>query len=180
LEQADVNDMGSRLIIKGVNAKEFQPDLAITRAEFTAIVSRALGLKTGLTSGTFTDVATGDWFETTVNATAAYGLITGYVDGTFRPNQTVSRQEAAAILAKAIKMIKKSEDTLSKQEVNSQLAVFKDEEAIGGWAREALAFTVKAGLLKGYNDQLEPKQNVSRAQAAAMVRRLLQTSDLIN
>jgi len=176
----DVNDMGARLIIKGVSDKEFQPDLAITRAEFTAIVSRALGLKIGLASGTFSDVAAGDWFESAVNATAAYGLITGYKDGTFRPNQTVSREEAAAILAKAMKMIRKSEAALTNEEVNSQLAIFKDEGAIGAWAKEALAFTVKAGLLKGYNDNLEPKQNVSRAQAAAMVRRMLQTSDLIN
>ncbi|MBJ6362888.1 FG-GAP-like repeat-containing protein [Paenibacillus sp. GCM10012307] len=178
--KADVNDMGARLIIKGVSDKEFQPDLAITRAEFTAIISRALGLKTTLAAGMFTDVATTDWFKTTVNATAAYGLITGYTDGTFRPNQTVSRQEAAAILAKAMKMIKKSEAALSEKEMNSQLDVFKDDAAIGEWAREALASTVKAGLLKGYNDKLAPKENVTRAQAAAMVRRLLQTSNLIN
>ena len=91
-----VNTLASLGILGGVGEGRFSPERSITRAEFTAIAMRFAQLERGGESP-FSDVHEGDWFYDVVVGAVRYGWIGGYPDGTFRPYDTISRAEAAAI-----------------------------------------------------------------------------------
>nr|WP_243735005.1 Ig-like domain-containing protein [Paenibacillus turpanensis] len=176
-----VNNMGSRLIIQGISDQEFAPDQNITRAEFAALVTRAMGLyKTSHQAGVMmTDIHSSEWYYQAVQAALAYGLVNGYEDGTFQPNQTISRVEAMVILNRAMKL-SKLEEGMNQQEAVQLLDQFDDHREVGDWAVNATAAVVNQGIAQGYNGNLHPADSVTRAQTAVMLEKLLQKADLIN
>jgi len=176
---ADVNDMTSRLIMEGVSATEFRPDEQMTRAEFAAIVTRGLGIQASPYAGSFTDVAAADWYAGAAQASVQYELFAGYEDGSFRPNQHISRQEAAAVLSRATG-IADIDAKLSEAEMNRLLAPFTDGSDIAAWARPHIAAAVSLGIVNGRGDRLDVDATLTRAEAAALVRRFLQAAQLIN
>ena len=92
-----VNTLASLGMIKGVGDNKFEPDRSITRSEFTAIAMRfTKGTADGENS--FSDVSADDWFYAQVVGSAKYGWISGYPDGTFRPNNTITRAEVTTIV----------------------------------------------------------------------------------
>ncbi|MEK0316995.1 S-layer homology domain-containing protein [Cohnella sp. 56] len=173
-----VNDMGSRLIVQGVNETTFNPNADMTRAEFAAIVVRGLGLKPGEGTSSYSDVAPDAWYASAVSTASAYGLVSGFADGTYRPSDKITREQAMTIVAKAMKLTGLSEKTGAAD--TSLVSSFTDGASAGGWAKDAIAAAVKAGLVTGREGgRLLPKANVSRAEVAALIQRLLQKSDLI-
>ena len=175
----DVNDMASRQIVQGVTDKEFQPDQSITRAEFVAIMVRALGLKPTAEGDMPKDVQASDWYAGVVQTGLSYKLINGYEDGSFRPDLTITRKEAAAVVARAL-TIAKLNNGITDSEAKKQLEFFKDGSLVPEWAKNDLAAAVKNQILQGDNGRILPDDNVTRAQTAAMMRRLLQQANLIN
>ncbi|MFA7468316.1 MAG: S-layer homology domain-containing protein, partial [Desulfotomaculaceae bacterium] len=171
-----VNEMGSRKVIGGIGENKFAPDREITRAEFASITMRALGLMENNNNSAFKDVKESDWFSGAVSKTNEYGLISGYTDGTFRPNNKITREEAMAIISKAMNLVGMDTDTTDTE---TQLAGFKDRDRIGGWAKDAVAVCIKYNVIKGTNQMLNPKENITRAETAAIVMRLLQEAGLI-
>lgn len=145
--------------IKGYPDGTFRPNQGVTRAEFIAILNGAFNVpKSASTALSFKDVSTGDWFAEAVRAAVAAGYVSGYPDGTFRPNQSVNRQEAAAFLARLLNL--KGSATLK----------FGDIAQIDEWARPAVAALVEKGVLSGYPDgTFRPKRTITRAEAAVMV-----------
>lgn len=91
-----VEALASLGIVEGVGGGMFAPERVITRAEFTVIAMRFARLETG-GENPFSDVSADDWFYDYVVGSAQYGWITGYADGTFRPNSTITRAEVTAI-----------------------------------------------------------------------------------
>ncbi|WP_434749088.1 S-layer homology domain-containing protein [Paenibacillus amylolyticus] len=174
-----VNDMGSRMIIHGVSDTTFNPDQAITRAEFAAIMVRGLGLKLGEGSQPFRDVATQDWYSSAVQTAASYKLINGFEDGTFRPNDMITREQAMTLISRAMKLTGLA-DQYANLDANETLSVFKDSANAGTWAKDNIALTAKAGLISGRSDgKLAAKANVTRGEVATLIQRLLRKSDLI-
>ncbi|MEI7027945.1 Ig-like domain-containing protein [Paenibacillus sp. y28] len=177
--KADVNDLTSRLVIQGTSETRFSPDLPITRAEFAAIMVRGLGLKPAeiqaQSQAAFPDVTAGDWYAGYTETAAAYGLINGYENGDFAAQRTITREEAITIIARAMKLTKL--DTSAQPEA---LAAFADQARISGWAKDAVSAAVRNQLVEGGIGGLHPKDEVTRAETAALVRRLLQQADLIN
>ncbi|MFC5404706.1 DUF4838 domain-containing protein [Cohnella soli] len=174
-----VNDMGSRMVIEGTGGGHFSPDRDITRAEFAAIVVRGLGLKLESGATTFSDVKATDWYSGAINKAHAYGLIDGYSDGTFRPNDKITREQAMTIIAKAMKLTG-LRDKLNAQSTEATLQSFEDAAAISAWAKNGVADTVQAGLISGRSqDTLAPKGFMTRAEVAATIQRLLKQSGLI-
>ena len=92
-----MNTLASIGVTKGVGDNQFAPDRAITRAEFTVIAMRFADLDTS-GENIFTDVSADDWFYEQVVGSIKYGWITGYEDGTFRPNNTLTRGQVSAIV----------------------------------------------------------------------------------
>ncbi len=173
-----VNEMGSRLVIGGVDENNFAPNRDITRAEFAAIVGRALGLKASGTANKFSDVKANDWFYGAVGAASAYGIVGGYEDGTFKPDQAITREEAMAVIARAMKLAG-MDTNMADSVADAQLARFKDQDSVNGWAKKSAATCVKYGIAVGNNGLLAPDDNITRAETAAMVMRMLQQADLI-
>jgi len=173
-----VNEMGSRLVIKGIDQNNFAPDRNITRAEFAAIVGRALGLRESGTVNKFSDVKGSDWFSGAVGIAYEYGIISGYEDGTFRPDAAISREEAMAMIARAM-AIAGMDINISESDTGEQLARFIDKDGVAGWAKKSAAACVKYGITVGNNSLLTPKDNITRAETATIIIRTLQKANLI-
>ncbi|MBH5318476.1 VCBS repeat-containing protein [Paenibacillus sp. GSMTC-2017] len=177
--QNDVNNMASRLIVDGVTATTFQPDQDITRAEFLAIVVRAMGLKSVEQINLPQDVKPSDWHASVVQAALTYQLVQGFEDNTFRPDQKITRQEAAVILSRAMEITSLA-TTVTDAETNKALSSFKDSQQVSGWAKKAVALMVINNIMQGNNQHLTVANHLSRAQTAAIVTRFLQQAKLIN
>ena len=177
--QKAVNDMASRMVVKGSNGTHFNPDAPITRSQFAAIVTRALGLPENGTTTVFNDVTPGDWYMGAVAKAYEYGIIQGFEDGTFRPDRMMTREEAMVMIARAMQWTGLRAET-SGQDAVATLSLFTDGSAVSGWAIQSVASTVNHGLVQGSNAALNPKQEMTRAETAMLVRRLLIRSNLIN
>lgn len=177
--KTDVNDMGSRLIVNGVGSGKFAPDRPITRAEFASIIVKGLGLmRTGTGKASFSDVKGTDWYFDAVSIAKENNLISGYKDGSFLPEQTITREEAMAIMTKAMQ-ITKLDTALSAADIDQQLAAFSDRGSISKWAESGAAACIKSGIVVGSDGNIEPGKAVTRAQVAVMVRKVLQKAKLI-
>ncbi|RKP55001.1 hypothetical protein D7Z26_07150 [Cohnella endophytica] len=112
---------------------------------------------------TFSDIA-GHWAESAIKQAVSHGIVSGYPDGTFKPNHTVTRAEFTVMLM----------NTLKSQGTGAALT-FSDEAKIGVWAKPALAQAVQAGIIKGFKDgTFRPGAAITRAEMASMVANALQ------
>jgi len=174
-----VNDMGSRMVINGVNDNSFAPDQDITRAEFAAVIVRALGLKLESGSAPFSDVKAADWYNEVIQTAYNYGLINGFEDGTFRPADKITREQAAVIIAKAmvITALKNKLAAGSTEQLNQS---YRDDKDVSNWAESGMMDCLQSGIVTGRAEQsLAPKAYITRAEVAVMTQRLLQKSGLI-
>lgn len=172
-----VNSMGSRMIIEGAGNGLFNPDRDITRAEFAAILVRGLGLKLDGGAVPFSDVKSQDWYSSAVSTAYGYSLISGFEDGTFRPNDRITREQAMVMIAKAMRVTGLTSKT---NDVEAMLNAYTDAEQLSSWARDGVADSIQAGLVSGRSSGLlAPKDYITRAEVAAIVQRLLQKSELI-
>jgi len=101
--QSQINDLVNKGIISGYPDNTFKPENAITRAELAVMVNKAFSF-TNTTDIDFKDVQPTDWFAPEIAKAKAAGYISGYPDGTMKPNQNITRQEAAVMIAKAAKL----------------------------------------------------------------------------
>jgi DUF1680 family protein len=174
-----VNDLASRMIVSGEGDGHFKPDASITRAEFAAIIVRGLGLELEESQTNFKDVNASAWYNGFVTAAQSYGLINGFNDGTFRPNDTITREQAMVILAKAMELTG-LKAKLASQATSEALTPFRDAGKVSNWATSAVRDSVQAGIVSGRSgNALAPKANITRAEAAKIVQLLLQKSELI-
>jgi len=174
-----VNDMGSRMVVKGVSEGRYNPNADITRAEYAAIVVRGLGLQPHEGDNLFLDVANDAWYTEMVKTAAAYGLITGFEDGTFRPDERITREQAVVIIARAMAVTRLDKQT-AVGDTATTLAAFADRALASNWAKDSLSLAIRAGVVSGRaGDLLDPQARVTRAEVAVLIQRLLQRSDLI-
>ena len=161
----DINDMAERGIVSGVTATTFEPDRQITRAEFAALMVRALGL-TVSSGSAFKDVDAGSWYAKEVAAAADAGLIVGY-EGYFRPEENINREEMAVVIMKGYSYLKKETKT-------GKLDQFTDRDEIADWAKDYVDQAVSVGLISGMTaDTFAPKDHATRAQVASLIKRML-------
>ena len=174
-----VNDLGSRMVVNGVGDGLFNPDATITRAEFAAIIVRALGLKMeGETAG-FSDVKATAWYSDAVATARSHGLIDGFENGTFRPQDKITREQAMTILAKAMALTG-LKAKLSSTPADDLLKPYSDAADVSGWAKSGVTDCIHAGIVSGRSATvLAPKAEVTRAEVSKMIQNLLQKSDLI-
>ncbi|MGR7945938.1 S-layer homology domain-containing protein [Paenibacillus sp. M.A.Huq-81] len=173
-----VNEMGARLILSGVDETNFAPDKAITRAEFTAIIIRALGLRDSNNTMSYADVTQNDWFYSAVSIAQRYGLIQGYSQSEFGPNKPISRQEAMVIIERALKLAGHDQPLLETQ-IEAQLEAFNDSGQFAYWSQGAAALCAKLSIMEGSNGLARPTHNITRAETAAVVKRMLEAADFI-
>ncbi|MCH1639952.1 S-layer homology domain-containing protein [Paenibacillus timonensis] len=178
----EVAMLASKTVAQGTSDTEFSPHAPITRVQFTAMLVRALGL-TGQgrdfsTSITFTDVSSDAWYAGAVSTAVEHGLIEGFDGGKFRPNEQMTREQMSVLLVRALKL---AGTEVAPGNPDSMLVGFEDRSHIGSWAEEAVATAVDLGLMKGRGDGVfAPEASSTRAEAAAVLARMLRLAGLIN
>ena len=141
-----VNDMGSRMVVTGIGNSTYEPERSITRAEFAAIVVRPLGLRQGTHERSFGDVALTDWYNGYVDTATQYALITGYDSKSFGPNDTITREQAMVIIARAMKLTGLGV-TLTDSETTTFLSNYTDGAQVSAYAKESVGACLKAGIM---------------------------------
>jgi hypothetical protein len=152
-----IQDWVKNGFIKGYEDGTFRPDQGITRAEFITLVNEAFGF-TEKAPVNFKDIHSADWFYNAIAEAKAAGYIAGYEDGTMRPNNQITRQEAAVIIAKVMNLAA-SQDTDAIQQ-------FKDRSSIEDWSKAFVNAVLNKGYMTGYPDHTyQPKQLITRAES---------------
>ena len=172
-----IETLAERGIINGKTDASFDPDATMTRVEFAAIVVRGLGLPVK-SSSPFTDFAVNAWYGGVVSTAYSYGIVTGTSATTFNPNGTITRQEAAVMVARAAKLCGMDTDT-SEMEIRDILAAFGDYRTVASWAQSALAFCYSEGILDDSEFDIEPLTAVRRCEVAEMIYRMLDKAELL-
>ena len=152
-----------------MSAGEFQPNGTLTRAAFVTMLGRMAGVKdTDYTTSVFRDVPDGEWYTSFVAWATENGIVDGYGDGIFLPQNNITRQEMAKIMAKYLNW--KGLDTTPSSEISSY--PINDLNTIGGWALEPVCFCYEHGLLNGRGSNFAPQANATRAEACVVLCRL--------
>ena len=170
--------LGSKLIVNGRDEAHFDPDTPVTRAEMTAMLVRSLGLQADKAERShFSDVSPASWYSSVLATAVREGLVQGDGTGEFRPEEHISREETVIMIVSAMRYA----NIQSKPDVDVDLSFYQDSDEISSWAKNAIAEAVRTGLILGNKEnQLMPKKNTSRAEAAAMIDRLLRTIGFID
>jgi len=151
--------------INGYTDGSFKPDNPVSRAEFITFANKAFNF-TATANPDFSDINSQSWYAGEVSKSVAAGYISGYQDGTFRPNKQITRLEAASIIARAIG----SELPGGTDALNG----FRDKDEIPAWGREAAGAVAAQGIIKGYTDQtFRFGQPITRAEAVVALDRAL-------
>jgi hypothetical protein len=176
--KADIELLVHHGIVSGATETEFQPNRSITRAEFAALIVRALELDPTASTVEFTDVDSSAWYADTVTAATYAGIIGGYEDSTFRPNATITREELAAMVVRALNFVDVDAAVTADEEAEL-LASFTDADQIV-WAHNEIAVALNAGLINGVTDEtIGASSEATRAQAAVILKRFLDLANLL-
>ena len=172
-DRAAIEALVGKRIINGMGDGSFQPDKTMTRAEFATIVVKALGLE-GEVTDEFSDVKSGDWFEPFVGAAYHAGIVNGMGDGTFCPEKTISRQEAATMVARAARRCGMDVDSAD----TAVLAQYTDGSSVADWAKTTMAFCLSTGLFDADGGPAAaPLRDILRCEVARSVYRLLNAAE---
>ena len=154
-------------LMTGVSATEFAPNQTTTRGMIVSMLARLEGVTSAESAG-FTDVADNDWYATAVNWAASEGIVNGFEDDTFRPNDAITREQMAAILYNYADY--KGYDVSAR----ADLSDYADAASISSWAEDVLAWANAEGLINGMTaTTIDPQGATTRAQTAAMFERFL-------
>lgn len=158
-------------LMNGVGGGRFEPDGQLTRAQLVTVLYRAAGEPdTGKQVNPFTDVADDTWYTKAVIWAANNGIVNGVAKNTFAPDDSITREQIAAMLYRYAGAEAAKEDKLS---------AFPDAAKVSDWAKEALNWAVAGGLINGVADangtaSLEPQATATRAQIATILMRWLE------
>jgi|GEM_PF-6210336 len=158
-------------LITGDGSDLFAPDRPVTRAEFVSMLTRAqLVPETDEPTNDFAfkdDAGIPAWARTAIAQARQAGIVSGYADRTFRPEQTVTRAETAVFLARALRLNDPGQTT----------AQFIDNSSIPEWGKEAVSAVWKADIMHGQpGKRFEPSGRLTRAEAVVVVLRSMQHS----
>lgn len=165
----DIEIMAAKHIVVGKDEANFAPEDKLTRAEFATAIVRAFGLDLVRYGNTFNDVSAGKWYADVIQTIANKGIIKG--DGeNFRPEDTITREEMAALMIRAYRLF--SEEAPIAEDIGGK---FKDDDHISSWAKEDVRSACGMGLIKGTGDDtFNPGASATRAEATVIIKRLLE------
>ena len=147
-------------IVSGYPDGTFKPGNSVTRRDFAIMLTQMLGVSNdGTAVSPFIDVDDDDYGVVSIAYCKAHNIISGYDDGTFKPDATITRQEAASMIVKAMGVSKASDE------------LYPDDSTIAGWAKDAVYKAKAAGLMKGDagTGNFRPTGKITRAEAASIM-----------
>ncbi|ABR47181.1 S-layer domain protein [Alkaliphilus metalliredigens QYMF] len=155
--EGTIRFMESEDIIGGYSDGTFKPDNNITRAEFATIVVKTYDLQ-GEEGKIFKDTK-GHWAESIIATANYHGIVGGYDENSFGPDDFITREQMAAMIVNATEI----------SDIDSSI-VFRDDNEISSWAKEHVDKVATVGLMGGYSDNtFRPQRNATRAEAATVL-----------
>ena len=170
---------GTQYVIGGYPDGSFMPDANITRGAVAAILNRAIGFQVNGSTVGFADVREDNVFYKHIIACADNGVIKGYLDGTFRPGNSVTRQAAVALISRCMMTDKDYQDYSSDFQCQSILRnKFSDAGDISSAFYPELCYMISKGSLEGYPDgSIRPSQPITRAQFVKLLSTLVASEE---
>ncbi|MNO66236.1 Endoglucanase precursor [compost metagenome] len=168
--------LAAKHIASGVDSERFNPKGNVTRAEFATFLGRALGLDQSAEDPSLSDIQDDAYYAGYVAALNKLGIVTGYTDGTFRPNQTVTREQITVMLMRAYAYVSGSN---LGQISGSETASFNDLNTASAYAVDSIKAAKALGIINGIGENnFQPTATSTREQVAAMMILFLEKSDL--
>ncbi len=167
--------MASRLIIEDI--ENFNPDDSITRGDYAEYIIKAIGLfRTGTNQiSKFNDLEDFSELKDAIAIANENGIIKGYSDGCFRPNDKITREEAMVMFARTMDLI-----GMNASEEN-RISDYEDKEEISEWAYDSVEKVINSHVFNGKTENtIDSKATFTYAEAATAIRNLLLESNLIN
>ncbi|PIH56221.1 S-layer homology domain-containing protein [Paenibacillus sp. LK1] len=156
------NTLKAQPYIQGYTDGSFRPERNVTRAEMATLITRILGTSALEGSHEFTDVTSSHWAQASISAAAQSGSVKGYTDGSFKPDQAITRAEMAVVL----------QPLLTSDQMTTAPTAFNDMNE--HWAQQAVEQLSSAGVVTGYKDGMfRPSQPITRAEAVTMLNKLI-------
>lgn len=160
-----IKTLYDKKIISGKSAESFAPESPVTREEFAKIMALFMEFSQPETAVAFADVAEGSWYQSYISAVAGAGLMQGQGNNAFGVGKTLTREDAAVILARALSA---KGITLTEGELQ-----FSDTNAVSEYALSAVKAMTASGLIQGNTENMFlPRHNISRAEACALLSRV--------
>ena len=157
-----INNFINNGYINGYEDKTFKPDNSITRAEFIKIFNRYFSL-TNKSGQSLNDTAN-HWAKDEIDIAITNNIISGFEDKTFRPDEPITREQAALVISNHKKLQNNNFNNLSK---------YKDSSSVSSWAKDAVEAILEKGYMNGYSDNtLKPKSPLTRAEAVTLLSRV--------
>lgn len=181
--KAEIEALASKWIVRGVTENEYNPSQSVTRAEFTALLVRSLGLVPDQASNTFVDVNGDGILSGEIGAAVKIGLVqgnAGHNGPSFAPNENLSRAEMAVLIARTIRIIQ-ANSAPSSANSDGLSSKFQDYSSIPSWAAQDIAWLVEQEIMKGDRKGVfNPQGTTTRAEAAVILVRTLKALELID
>lgn len=168
----DVMFVYEKKLMMGTSSTLFSPNEAATRAMLATILWRMEGSPAPKSSAGYSDVPTGQWYSDAIAWATEKGIFEGYSNGTFGPNDPITREQLAAIFYRYASH--KGYDTSAV----GSLEQFSDKDKASSWALDALKWAIGSGLMNGKGDTLDPTGTATRAEIAAMLHRFVNKYNL--
>lgn len=162
-----IDAMASRGVIKGTGENTFSPAASIKRADFIALLVRALELHgSGTDAAMFSDVPADAYYYNELAVAKELGIATGFEDNTFKPGSSITRQDMMVLTTRALEAVG------IQLPAGGSLDTFSDAASVAGYAQDSVAALVKAGVVTGNASKLAPNDQLTRAEAAVILYRI--------
>ena len=164
--KSSIDNLVKAGVLTGSGDGNYNPSNDVTRAEIAKMVSVVFGYESVEMEAT--DVAKDAWYNGFVGALKDKGIMGGYEDGSFRPENAITREEMAKLIASAI-----GTEKLAQLVGEATASKFADGDKISDWAGAAVNQLAALGVIKGYEDgSFKPAQVITRAEAAVIIDRV--------
>ena len=154
-------------VVSGDGSGEFKPNDNVTREQFVKMILEAIDVEVSAGDVSFADVTSGAWYEAYIATAVTNGIVNGVGDGKFGVGTNITRQDMAVLIERVLNF---KNIEVEKAEVEP----FADAANVADYAQNAVANMKAIGLIKGYDNNYNPKDNLTRAEAATVISSLLE------
>lgn len=155
-----------RGLFSGTSERTFSPEGTMTRAMLVTVLWRMDGSPEAVSEDKFSDVINGSWYADAVAWASANDIVNGYGGGVFGVNDSITRQQLAAVLYRYASL--KGVDTSAAADISA----YADAKAVAAWAETPMSWSVAKGIITGSGEKtLAPAGAATRAQTAAILTR---------
>ncbi len=166
---SDINALAKAKITAGYKDGTFAPDKNVTRAEFCALLIRALSLDEGIYKGGFYDVSPQSWYAGVIQTVYNCSLVKGTGDNTFSPNSPITKEQMIAIIIRTMEL-------MGREILISDTSTLKDFDDASDYSKDYIKKALSKGIIMGdENGLLYPLKNTTRAEAATILCRFLKS-----